>query len=113
MVAWREFLDEISAIKEGDGTLLDNCLILAHSDCSIAKAHAVEGIPMMIAGNAGGRVRTGFHLAGSADPITRVGLTVQQAMGLQVERWGALRSEERRVGKECVSTCRSRWSPYH
>src|SRR3546814_12319232 len=28
---------------------------------------------------------------------------------LQVGR----RSEERRVGKECVSTCRSRWSPYH
>src|SRR3546814_1798673 len=25
----------------------------------------------------------------------------------------AIRSEERRVGKECVSTCRSRWSPYH
>src|SRR3546814_1584880 len=28
----------------------------------------------------------------------------------EVER---VRSEERRVGKECVSTCRSRWSPYH
>src|SRR3546814_2012726 len=29
--------------------------------------------------------------------------------------WSILRnrSEERRVGKECVSTCRSRWSPYH
>src|SRR3546814_2415829 len=28
--------------------------------------------------------------------------------------WRAdLRSEERRVGKECVSSCRSRWSPYH
>src|SRR3546814_10537627 len=26
---------------------------------------------------------------------------------------GQPRSEERRVGKECVSTCRSRWSPYH
>src|SRR3546814_3230197 len=26
---------------------------------------------------------------------------------------GGGRSEERRVGKECVSTCRSRWSPYH
>src|SRR3546814_12987323 len=26
---------------------------------------------------------------------------------------GSSRSEERRVGKECVSTCRSRWSPYH
>src|SRR3546814_11313576 len=28
-------------------------------------------------------------------------------------RKNAVRSEERRVGKECVSTCRSRWSPYH
>src|SRR3546814_4343944 len=27
--------------------------------------------------------------------------------------FGASRSEERRVGKECVRTCRSRWSPYH
>src|SRR3546814_318249 len=27
--------------------------------------------------------------------------------------WFCGRSEERRVGKECVSTCRSRWSPYH
>src|SRR3546814_11836330 len=27
--------------------------------------------------------------------------------------FGAARSEERRVGKACVSTCRSRWSPYH
>src|SRR3546814_6535753 len=27
--------------------------------------------------------------------------------------YGLPRSEERRVGKECVSTCRSRWSPYH
>ena len=26
---------------------------------------------------------------------------------------GAIRSEERRVGKECVQPCRSRWSPYH
>ena len=32
----------------------------------------------------------------------------------QVEaRLNTLRSEERRVGKECVSLCRSRWSPYH
>src|SRR3546814_8324736 len=31
---------------------------------------------------------------------------------LPVAPW-IMRSEERRVGKECVSTCRSRWSPYH
>src|SRR3546814_11394439 len=33
-----------------------------------------------------------------------------KAMLSQMEK---SRSEERRVGKECVSTCRSRWSPYH
>src|SRR3546814_13925494 len=32
---------------------------------------------------------------------------------LAVGTTGSGRSEERRVGKECVSTCRSRWSPYH
>src|SRR3546814_3132886 len=32
---------------------------------------------------------------------------------LDVVAGQAGRSEERRVGKECVSTCRSRWSPYH
>src|SRR3546814_15258765 len=31
----------------------------------------------------------------------------------RLEHRSAGRSEERRVGKECVSTCRSRWSPYH
>src|SRR3546814_8447549 len=30
-----------------------------------------------------------------------------------VDAVDVFRSEERRVGKECVSTCRSRWSPYH
>src|SRR3546814_17956750 len=33
--------------------------------------------------------------------------------GVDVIIDGEFRSEERRVGKECVSTCRSRWSPYH
>src|SRR3546814_14164650 len=32
---------------------------------------------------------------------------------VSIEKSVLLRSEERRVGNECVSTCRSRWSPYH
>src|SRR3546814_15910066 len=34
-------------------------------------------------------------------------------LGWQWNEVQGTRSEERRVGKECVSTCRSRWSPYH
>src|SRR3546814_7639041 len=42
----------------------------------------------------------------------RRGVTMTWTAGLAIYMvtW---RSEERRVGKECVSTCRSRWSPYH
>src|SRR3546814_2582671 len=36
-----------------------------------------------------------------------------QSVPISVSAFTAERSEERRVGKECVSTCRSRWSPYH
>lgn len=102
MLAWKDFLDEIAAIPEGDGTLLDNCLILAHSDCSIAKAHAVEGMPTMVAGGGGGRIRTGFHMAGNGDPISRIGLTVMQAMGLQTARWGEKSMETNRTITELL-----------
>src|SRR3546814_2285701 len=37
--------------------------------------------------------------------------TARRTMGVTCRT--VIRSEERRVGKECVSTCRSRWSPYH
>src|SRR3546814_7166354 len=42
-------------------------------------------------------------LATACTPLTDAGLSAQRAE----------RSDERRVGKECVSTCRSRWSQYH
>lgn len=103
MEGWKDFLDALAAIPEGDGTLLDNCMVLAHSDCSIAKAHAVEGIPAMIAGNAGGKVRTGYHLAGNGDPISRLGLTVQQAMGVPIERWGKLSMETNRTITDLIA----------
>src|SRR3546814_5703089 len=38
--------------------------------------------------------------------------TMRSAMQVAIA-FDSPRSEERRVGKECVSTCRSRWSPYH
>src|SRR3546814_5943712 len=40
-------------------------------------------------------------------------LAVRLASARAMSRHAPIRSEERRVGKECVSTCRSRWSPFH
>lgn len=89
MDAWAEFLEILSSIPEGDGCLLDNCLVMAHSEVSLASTHDVTGLPLMLAGKAGGRVRSGIHVRGNGDPVSRVGLTLQQAMGVPVESWGA------------------------
>ncbi len=96
MEAWAEFLSILKSIPEGEGTLLDNCLVFGHSDTSYAKIHAVLGIPMMSAGTAGGRIQTGMHIASNGDPVTRIGLTMQQAMGLPVASWGTKSMETSR-----------------
>src|SRR3546814_16934990 len=84
------------------------------------------------------KIENGLHefssLAGVREDVTDIVLNVKQ-IALKMEGEGPKRlqlsatgpatvkagdimvsgdrSEERRVGKECVSTCRSRWSPYH
>jgi len=100
MEAWAMFVGKLASIREGDGTLLDNTLVLAHSETSFAKVHDVLGLPIMTAGRAGGRVRTGLHIEGAADPVTRVGLSVQQVMGLRQERWGTQSMETARPVSE-------------
>ncbi len=82
------FIDKFAKVKEGAGTLLDNTLIFAHAETSYAKLHAVDNIPVMMIGKAGGRLKTGHHIVGHGDPISRVGLTALQVMGLPVEKWG-------------------------
>ncbi|WP_380879362.1 hypothetical protein ACFB49_21800 [Sphingomonas sp. DBB INV C78] len=88
MEAWADFVGAMAAIREGDGTLLDNMLIVAHSDVSYAKNHDVAGVPVMLAGRAGGKVKPGLHVRGGGQPISRVGLTAQQVMGVAVDSWG-------------------------
>src|SRR3546814_8234280 len=51
--------------------------------------------------------RTDYFIAGTVQ--TRIATAPATARRPHITN----RSEERRVGKECVSTCRSRWSPYH
>jgi hypothetical protein len=86
--AWAEFLRIMKSVPEGDGTLLDNSLILALSDTQFAKVHSLNSIPMMIAGKAGDRIKSGLHVVGNGDPVTRIGLTIQQVMGLSIDNFG-------------------------
>src|SRR3546814_3030537 len=56
-------------------------------------------------------LRRDRHVAAACRDIGTLRRPGPQMIVLPAGIWA--RSEERRVGKECVSTCRSRWSPYH
>src|SRR3546814_19805744 len=77
--------------------------VASASTMSVAEWHADLGMAKVVQGRVHGRKRKWAQYFGHAEPRLRTasdGAT-------------ACRSEERRVGKECVSTCRSRWSPDH
>src|SRR3546814_7606307 len=89
-----------------------------HTRCALVTGVQTCALPIYVADAVG--------VAGNLDHrlvvlVERVGDVVEGRVELRlqvrtVEGEGDVarhRSEERRVGKECVSTCRSRWSPYH
>jgi len=88
MDGFATFIEAFLNIKEGDGTLLDNTLIFAATETNYARVHSIDGVPVFTAGRAGGRIKTGLHVVGAGDPITRIGLTAMQVMGLPLDKWG-------------------------
>lgn len=88
MEAFRDFVSAMAAVREGPRRLLDSMLVVAHSDVSYAKLHDLDGVPTMLAGSAGGRIRTGLHVAGANLPASMVALTAQQVMGVATDGWG-------------------------
>jgi len=91
------FLTELDGIREGDRTLLDRMLVLNYTDSGFAKNHTTDNVPMLTAGSAGGRVKTGYHYAApKGDPVTRVSLTVMQSLGVPISAFG---SESNRTTK--------------
>ena len=102
MEAWVYFVAALDKIKEGDRTLLDNTAVLAHSETEFAKFHTIDNIPMMIAGSAGGKIRTGIYVDGAGTPVSRVGLTLQQAMGVSLDKWGSKSMETNKAIGEIV-----------
>src|SRR3546814_13811679 len=86
---------------------------LLAAGCQSAADHAAD---VHAARDSGDRMTVG-----TVQREIRVGMTTADVVGVlgapnmvtTDEKRRETRSEERRVGKECVSTCRSRWSPYH
>src|SRR3546814_12081651 len=97
----------LSRLAQDQTTMGTNLGIDVGRDVSVSDTETTGG-----RGNNPGRGRQA-----SRGPIEKTDRTTAGRFGARVgfesHDTGSTRSEERRVGKECVSTCRSRWSPYH
>src|SRR3546814_6057037 len=78
-----------------------------HTSCALGPG--VQTCALPISSLCMTRVGLGKYLAGLS--LHRQLASCREKQGST--KWRTGRSEERRVGKECVSTCRFRWSPYH
>lgn len=82
------FMDRLAEIPEGDGTALDNTLILWGSEITRGNSHALTDIPYVLLGNAGGSIASGrsisFDAASSCDYLR----TVLLALGIEAPTFG-------------------------
>ncbi len=98
-----DFIGQLDAMKEGDGTVLDRVAMLWQTDHGYARTHTMDALPILTVGSAGGRLRTGLHVPANGDPATRVGLTLQQAMGVSLKNWGQLSNETSKTVTEILA----------
>ena len=76
------FLKKLKSIKEGNSTLLDNCMVLYGSAISDADRHAHHDLPIILAGRGGGAIETGRHLQYEKDtPLNNLFLSMVHTMG--------------------------------
>ena len=82
-------LGQLRSIPEGEGTLLDNSMILFGSSMSDGNRHDPNNLPIIVAGNAGGALKTGMHVASPKEtPLCNLYHTMLGAMGVPIEGFG-------------------------
>ncbi|MEO5959496.1 MAG: DUF1552 domain-containing protein [Opitutaceae bacterium] len=83
------FLDRLKSIKEGDGTLLDNCTILYGSALSDGQNHIHENLPILLAGRGGSGIETGRHIrVEEKTPLTNLYRSMLDNIGVATEKVG-------------------------
>ncbi|MEP6663555.1 MAG: DUF1552 domain-containing protein [Verrucomicrobiota bacterium] len=83
------FLDKLKSIPEGEGTLLDNCMIVYGSGIGDGNRHNHDNLPVLLAGRGGGTIETGRHLKLEKEtPMTNLYLSMLERMEVPVERIG-------------------------
>jgi hypothetical protein len=83
------FLQKLKSIKEGNGTLLDNCMIVYGAGIGDGNRHNHDDLPVLFAGKGGGTITTGRHLKYSKEtPMANLFLSILDRAGAPAERLG-------------------------
>ena len=83
------FLEKLKSIPEGEGTLLDNCMIVYGSGIGDGNRHNHDDLPVLFAGHGGGTIQTGRHIRFEKDtPMTNLYVSMLERMNVSVDRIG-------------------------
>jgi len=82
------FLEKLKSVKEGDGNLLDNSMIVYGAGISDGNAHSHDDLPTILAGRGAGTLTPGRHLQFDTVPMTNLYVSLLNRMGVATERLG-------------------------
>lgn len=89
MEQYAYFLNRLKGIREGDGNLLDNSMIMFSSDLRDGNRHSPRNLPVVLAGKGGGKLKTGQNLIFEKEtPLANLYLSMLHAMNIQDKQFG-------------------------
>lgn len=82
-------LGALKSVREGDGTLLDQCMIAYGSAIADGNRHDHNNLPVLVAGSGGGSIKPGRHIRyGRETPLNNLWLAMLQRFGANINRLG-------------------------
>ncbi|MDF1753347.1 MAG: DUF1552 domain-containing protein [Verrucomicrobiales bacterium] len=84
------FLNRLKAIDEGNGSLLDNSIVLYGSGMKDGNGHKKNNLPILLAGNGQGSIKTGQHVKVASQPLANLHLTLAQKFGIEDESFNGV-----------------------
>jgi hypothetical protein len=81
-------LGRMRALHEGDGTLLDNTMLVYGSGMGDGSAHDSVDLPILLGGRGGGTIRSGRHLPAPKQRLANLHLALVNRLGVKAESWG-------------------------
>jgi hypothetical protein len=82
-------LKKLNASPDGEGTLLDHCMIVYGSGIGDGNRHNHDNLPVLVAGKGGGTIRTGRHIrVPDETPMANLFVSMLERVGAATDRFG-------------------------